>query len=156
MNFRIGDRVWDKKYGSGTVICIDDCPPNIGVCFDEAFGGHTLNDLCEPGHGYWVFEGFLTHLDERQEKMPPVKLQEGDRVIYLGTSHPKGSLGTVLRGGERTVPVRFDDPIRNGNDCDGLCEDGYGFYCSIGNLLPAQNIVSPTEFQTLLRGDHDA
>jgi len=154
MSFHIGDRVYEEKRGAGTVVCIDDCPPNIGVRFDEAVGGHSLNGCCEEGHGYWVFDDLLTHLDGRTEETSTI-FQKGDRVVYLGGNLPKGSLGTALFYGNVIVPVRFDDPVPNGTDCDGRCQYGYGYYCSVNNLRLARPIDS-TDFLTLLRGDQDA
>ena len=55
MTFHVGDRVHYPLRGDGTIIVIDDMPPEIGIRFDEWwFGGHTLGGRCEAGHGYWL------------------------------------------------------------------------------------------------------
>lgn len=149
MNFHIGDRVYEEKIGPGTVVCIDGAAPAIGVCFDEAFGGHSLGGRCAPGHGYWVYRGDLTHIDDGSGEEWLPRFQKGDRVIYLGGNLPKGSLGTALADGRVTIPVRFDDLIPYGTDCDGRCEDGHGYYCSVDNLRPVHPI-DPSEFLSLL------
>ncbi|EES16128.2 uncharacterized protein LOC8066340 isoform X2 [Sorghum bicolor] len=67
--------------------------------------------------------------------------EEGDWVEYTGTSSlnlaPRGpSCGSrgkvVLAFGENRsskVGVRFNNPVTDGNDLGGLCEENHGFFC---------------------------
>jgi len=55
MTFHVGDRVHYPPKGDGTILVIDDTPPEIGVRFDEWWlGGNTLGGRCEAGHGHWL------------------------------------------------------------------------------------------------------
>lgn len=59
--FQIGDRVVvirDRDFArvgmAGEIVAIDD-DGELGVCFDESFGGgHALGGRCPAGHGHWL------------------------------------------------------------------------------------------------------
>lgn len=59
--FQIGDRVVvirDRDFAkvgmAGEIVAIDD-DGQLGVCFDESFGGgHGLDGCCPVGHGHWL------------------------------------------------------------------------------------------------------
>lgn len=64
MEFRVGDRVVavadiDDKIRNGdtgvvTKIKTGQFHQRVGVYWDRWMGGHTVNETCPPGHGWWV------------------------------------------------------------------------------------------------------
>ena len=65
MAFQVGDRVelkpcrvydFDGLHAGmqGTVVCISPTTGNLGVNFDEHFGGHDLDERCPIGHGWFL------------------------------------------------------------------------------------------------------
>lgn len=64
MQFEIGDRIRIKEWNGGfkksmvvgsegTVINVHSA--SIGVAFDKDIDGHSCGNLCQPGHGWWIF-----------------------------------------------------------------------------------------------------
>ncbi|XP_066357699.1 uncharacterized protein [Miscanthus floridulus] len=74
--------------------------------------------------------------------------EEGDWVEYTGTSSlnlaPRGpscgSRGKVVlafgKNRSSKVGVRFSNPVTDGNDLGGLCEENHGFFCHALELRP--------------------
>lgn len=64
MEFNVGDRVVavtdiDGKIHEGDTGTVTKIRPGVrsqrvGVYWDHWMGGHTVNDTCPPGHGWWV------------------------------------------------------------------------------------------------------
>lgn len=72
MTFHVGDRVHHPPKGDGTVVVIDDTPPEIGIRFDEyGIGGNTLGGRCEAGHGYWLSPYALQLIPREQPAIDP-------------------------------------------------------------------------------------
>lgn len=56
MSFQIGTRVrWNSW--EGTILSVRGSW--YGVAFDENIGGHSLDGLCQDGHGLFVQQDFL-------------------------------------------------------------------------------------------------
>lgn len=55
----------------------------------------------------------------------------------------EGMLGTVISSGddERWVGVRWDDNIYS-HSCDGLCEEGHGWWSFTNDLIKVENDVT--------------
>lgn len=65
--FKVGDRVYHKDYGEGTVIC-KGSSVSIGVCFDKKNCSlHSLHGLCEHGHGWFCLAHKLTKIGGNKE-----------------------------------------------------------------------------------------
>lgn len=89
----------------------------------------------------------------------------GDRVELLmdNPDHNdelvQGTTGTVCnedRGGEYWVPIRWDIMTRKGHDCDGECENGYGwnvpreYIMLVSQEIDDADIADIMEIQTML------
>lgn len=73
MEFCVGDRVRATSKGLiarvgesnvGTVAAVES---DIGVVWDEAFGGHTLHGYCENGHGWWCRLQSITLVETEED-----------------------------------------------------------------------------------------
>ena len=66
----------------------------------------------------------------------------GDRVVCLnpvsGNGDVVGLSGTVVCNEYRKLGVKFDSKIRNGHNCQGACEYGFGWF------------VAPSDIEILL------
>ncbi len=86
MTFHVGDRVHCPWRGDGTIVVIDDTPPEIGVRFDEwHLGGNTLGGRCEAGYGYWLpsFE-----LQRILPELPAIDPEEFLSLLTRKEDHP--------------------------------------------------------------------
>lgn len=72
MQFEIGDRIQIKEWNDGfkksmivgskgTIINVH--PSSIGVAFDEDIAGHSCGNLCQPGHGWWIFSNEYDYIE---------------------------------------------------------------------------------------------
>lgn len=77
MDFCEGDRVklvrsrWRTGLSdgmTGTIVEID--AEQVGIEFDENFGGHNLGGLAKRGHGWWVSTSDIALIDERPHLTP--------------------------------------------------------------------------------------
>lgn len=150
--YQIGDRVFYDPDGYGTVVSIDDMPPFVGIRFDNDIGGHTCDGLCEDGHGFWILWDALIRV---APGIAPGSFRQGDQVTYIAEGRRQGDTGTVLFVGPNCIAVRFDRWYSSNHDCDGMCEDGHGYYALPKNLVVTSrpSAIDPTEFLTLLGGD---
>ena len=76
MEFCVGDRVRAisksliAKVGESNIGTVAAVEGDIGVAWDEAFGGHTLHGYCEDGHGWWCLRRHITLVEEDYDFMP--------------------------------------------------------------------------------------
>lgn len=84
-----------------------------------------------------------------------IEFKPGDRVVLVKSfAHLKaGDTGVFVHEDEGSWPelgVRWDNEIRDGHDCAGNCEDGYGWYVPIGYL----DFAEPTDLGDLPEADY--
>lgn len=142
--YKIGDRIRHRISGeTGTIRLIDSTSVPYGIEFDNEIQGlHSLQGICNKGHGLWVseedieLEKEVNSLDkERRLKMRNFKV--GDRVKYIGTnSNYKGKVGTIVIIDDDSVPygIEFDEKVYGGHSLDGECEYGYGEWVELEEI----------------------
>lgn len=75
MEFCIGDRVRATsksliiKVGESNIgtVALIDASSHIGVIWDEDFGGHSLQEHCKRGHGWWCFPQTLALVEAEED-----------------------------------------------------------------------------------------
>ena len=87
---KVGDRVKITEpgyaYGKcGVVKFFDGVDYAIEV--DKYFGGHRCSNHCKPGHGWWVTEDDLEHINDKTEKI--VIYRNDNEVVALDKSTGK-------------------------------------------------------------------
>ena len=90
-----------------------------------------------------------------------MELKVGDRVILIGDTAggdedviPKGTFGTVCKvckGIGYNYGVEWDIDFPGGHDCDGLAEDGHGWFIYESEIAPVpQEDESDVDISNLL------
>lgn len=143
MEFKIGDRVNNRGKGNGTVIALSGS--NIGVEYDEYFGGHKCESYDEgrsgkSGYCWWKLEEDIKKIGGNMKKE---YLKDGDIV--------------TLKNGDRLVLFSggFTDLEREGHWIDDLddyeddlrtCDRFYDEYDIV-------KVERPVEYETVFTRD---
>lgn len=75
MKFNVGDAVicthsYEKvREGDIGIVCDIRGEPPIGVAWVRNIGGHDCYEHCEMGHGYYVYSGNISYLEEEEGKI---------------------------------------------------------------------------------------
>lgn len=141
--FKVGDRIRHRISGeTGTIRLIDSTSVPYGIEFDNEIQGlHSLQGLCEIGHGLWVSEENIEL--EKEKGMEMNKFKVGDRVKYVGTdSDYKGKVGTIVVIDDDDPPcgVEFDEKVCGGHSLEGKCKGGYGRWLELEEI----ELINPT------------
>lgn len=87
--------------------------------------------------------------------MEDSKFQTGDRIratVTVGAEEVNDAVGTIIDIDFHDYAVRFDEYI-GGHTCDGLCEDGYGWWVYEEHMIvlnnPLPDIDIPSEIDLI-------
>lgn len=140
MKFKIGDRVYNHTYGQGVINELSDCGTFYAVNFDKKHDKlHTCDGYCGHKRGWWCHAKELNLVCDDA-------LNIGDEVVYIYQGMEL--LGTIRDIVENECvdmnfyeyAVEFNKHCPDFHDCDGVCVEGYGWWCFAGELKKVKKI----------------